>query len=52
MAGRQRAWIRLNTGAWLAAVDVPAGSANGRCRITMQLWLEPDAFTTDLSAGR
>ena len=52
MAGRQIAWIRLNTGAWLASVQIPAASANRRCRITLQLWLEPDAFTTDMAAGR
>jgi hypothetical protein len=31
---------------------LPAASANRHCRITMQLWLEPEAFTTDMSAGR
>jgi hypothetical protein len=37
---------------WLAAILLPAASANRHCRITLQLWLEPEAFTTDMSAGR
>jgi hypothetical protein len=52
MRVRQIAWIRMSNGGWLAVVLVPASSANRRCRVTLQLWLEPDAFTTDLSAGK
>jgi hypothetical protein len=32
-------------GGWVAAVEMPARSANGRSRLTMQLWLPPDALT-------
>ena len=33
----------------LAVVLMPAGSANGQSRVTMQLWLEPEMITTDLT---
>ena len=50
MRARQVAWIRhASDGGWLAAVLMPAGSANGQSRVTMQLWLEPDKITTDLT---
>jgi hypothetical protein len=32
-------------GGWVAAVEMPARSANGRSRLTVQLWLPPDALT-------
>jgi hypothetical protein len=28
---------------------MPADGANGRSSVTMQLWLEPDLITTDLT---
>ena len=37
-------------GGWLAVVLVPASSANGKSKVTMQLWLEPDLITTDMTA--
>lgn len=50
MSARQIAWIRRSDGGWLAAVEMPAGSANGRSRLTMQLWLPPEALTAGLGA--
>jgi hypothetical protein len=48
MRARQVAWIRrASDGGWLAVVLMPAGSANGQSRVTMQLWLEADMITTD-----
>ena len=53
MRARQVAWIRrASDGGWLAVVLMPAGNANGQSRVTMQLWLEPDMITTDLTTGR
>ncbi|MCV6969308.1 hypothetical protein [Mycobacterium bohemicum] len=50
MRARQVAWIRrASDGGWLAVVLMPAGSANGQSRVTMQLWLEPEMITTDLT---
>lgn len=50
MRARQVAWIRrASDGGWLAVVLMPAGSANGKSNVTMQLWLEPDMITTDLA---
>jgi hypothetical protein len=51
MPGRQIAWLRRSDVGWLAIVLVDAGSANGLSRVTMQLWLEPEAITTDLGTG-
>ena len=52
MRARQVAWIRrASDGGWLAVVLMPAGSANGQSRVTMQLWLGPDMITTDLTTG-
>jgi hypothetical protein len=52
MPARQVAWIRRSSdGGWLAVVLMPAGSANGQSRVTMQLWLESDMITTDLTVG-
>ena len=49
MRARQVAWIRrASDGGWLAVVLMPAGSANGQSRVTMQLWLEPKLITTEL----
>lgn len=42
MPGRQIAWVRRFDGGFFAVVEVVAGSANGRSRLTMQLWVEPD----------
>jgi hypothetical protein len=47
MPARQIAWIRRSDGGWLAAVEMPANSANGRSRLVMQLWLPPEALTAD-----
>jgi len=52
MPGQQVAWVRRATGGWLAVVLMEAGSANGQSRVTMQLWLDPEAITTDLGVGR
>jgi hypothetical protein len=41
-----------SNGGWLAVFRVPGSSANRRCRVTLQLWMEPDASTTDLPAGK
>lgn len=51
MDARQVAWVRRACGGWLAVVLVPAGSANGRSAVTMQLWVPPDVITTDLTVG-
>jgi hypothetical protein len=52
MRARQVAWIRrASDGGWLAVVLMPAGSANCQSRVTMQLWLEPEIITTDLTIG-
>lgn len=32
-------------------LECTATSPNGETAVTMQLWLEPDAITTDLGAG-
>jgi hypothetical protein len=49
---RPIAWIRrASDGGWLAIVLTPAGSANEKSSVTMQLWLEPDMITTDLTTG-
>ena len=48
MRARQVAWIRRAAdGGWLAVVLMPASSANGKSKVTMQLWLDPDMITTD-----
>jgi hypothetical protein len=49
MRAQQFAWLRCASGDWLAGVLMPAGSANGKSRVTMLLWLEPDMISTDLS---
>jgi hypothetical protein len=46
MAGRQVAWLRRADGGWLALVLLPAASTNETARMTLQLWVEPDAITT------
>jgi hypothetical protein len=51
MAARQFAWLRCTSGDWLAGILMPAGSANGQSRIMLQLWVEPDVITTDLTTG-
>lgn len=52
MPARQTAWVRRSDGGWLAVLQCTATSTNGRTKLTMSLWLEPDAITTDLEAGR
>ncbi len=49
MSARQIAWVRRSDGGWLAAVEMPASSANGRSRLAMQLWLPPEALTAEFS---
>lgn len=39
-------------GGWFAVVLIRAGSANNQSAVTMQLWLDPEAITTDLRIGR
>lgn len=48
MSARQIAWIRRSDRGWMAAVEMPAGSANGRSQLAMQLWLPPEALTANL----
>ena len=45
MLARQIAWLRRSDGGWVAAVAMPVRSANGRSRLTMQLWLPADAVS-------
>ena len=45
MPARQIAWLRKSDGGWVAAVAMPVRSANGRSRLTMQLWLPADAVS-------
>lgn len=52
MPARQTAWVRRSDGGWLAVLQCTATSPNGSTHLTMNLWLEPDAITTDLDAGR
>lgn len=52
MPARQIAWIRRSDGGWLAVLQCTAASTNGYTELTMSLWLEPEAFTTDPNAGR
>ncbi|PJE03527.1 MAG: hypothetical protein CK429_32485 [Mycobacterium sp.] len=52
MPARQTAWVRRSDGGWLALAQCTAASTNGHTELTMSLWLEPDALTTDLTAGR
>lgn len=52
MPARQTAWVRRSDGGWLAVLQCTANSTNGYTEVTMSLWLEPDAFTTDLDVDR
>ena len=45
MPARQIAWLRKSDGGWVAALAMPVRSANGRSRLTMQLWLPADAIS-------
>ena len=45
MPARQIAWLRKSDGGWVAAVQMPARSANGRSHLTMHLWLPADAIS-------
>ncbi|MFV8279775.1 hypothetical protein ACNQPY_26225 [Mycobacteroides abscessus] len=47
MPGRQRLWLRVRDGSWLAGVELVAESGNGSSRLNMQLWLPPTAFVLD-----
>jgi hypothetical protein len=47
MMARQIAWIRTSNGGWLAAVEMPATSGNGRSRLTMNLWLPAEVVRPD-----
>ncbi|MEU9806238.1 hypothetical protein [Mycobacterium sp. NPDC050853] len=42
--GRQAAWVRLDTGEWLALVFADVETADGRSKVTMQLWLKRHMF--------
>ncbi len=46
MRGRQIAWVRRFRGGFFAVGEVVAGTADGRSRLTMQLWVEPDMIST------
>lgn len=43
-AGRQLAWVRLNTGGWLALVTIEARTADGLNSLKMDLWLQRHQF--------
>lgn len=45
-AGRLRG-CAVSTAAGFAVVDVVAGSANGRSRVTMRFWLDPELISID-----
>ena len=47
MMARQIAWMRTSNGGWLAAVEMPATSGNGRSRLTMNRWLPADVVRPD-----
>jgi hypothetical protein len=47
LPGRQVAWLRRADGGWLAVVLLPAASTNQATRVTLQLWVEPTAITTE-----
>jgi hypothetical protein len=51
MMARQIAWVRTSNGGWLAAVEMPATSGNGRSRITMNLWLPAEVLRPANDAG-
>ncbi|EIT89308.1 hypothetical protein MA4S0116R_3081 [Mycobacteroides abscessus 4S-0116-R] len=42
--GRQLAWVRLNTGGWLALVTIEARTADGLNSLMMDLWLQRHQF--------
>lgn len=42
--GRQLAWVRLNTGGWLALVAIEAQTADGLNSLAMDLWLQRHQF--------
>ncbi|WP_199347652.1 hypothetical protein [Mycobacteroides chelonae] len=42
--GRQLAWVRLNTGGWLALVTIEAQTADGLNSLAMDLWLQRHQF--------
>ncbi|WP_078294481.1 hypothetical protein [Mycobacterium sp. D16R24] len=42
--GHQFAWVRTNTGSWLALVVVEVATADGANQLAMQLWLQPHQF--------
>ena len=47
MLARQLAWLRRTDGSWLAYVELPVASANGKSQLTMKLWLLPAALSTE-----
>lgn len=49
MPARQIGWVRRFDGGWFAACQVEAGSSNGRSRVTMQLWADPELITVDVT---
>ncbi|SIK10222.1 Uncharacterised protein [Mycobacteroides abscessus subsp. abscessus] len=42
--GRQLAWVRMNTGDWLALVIIEAHTADEVNSLTMTLWLQRHQF--------
>lgn len=42
--GRQIAWIKRFFGDYLGLVFIKVGSADGRSKLTMPLWIQGDAF--------
>lgn len=46
MPGRQIAWVKLDTGDWVAVVDVTAFSGNQLSQVVMRLWVIPQDLKT------
>lgn len=51
MPGRQTAWLKLDTGGWMAIVDVPAFSGNRLSRVAMQLWVLPQDLKVNVDGA-
>lgn len=47
MPARQRLWLRVRDGSWLAGVELTAHSGNGASQLGMQLWLPPTGFVLE-----
>lgn len=44
MPGRQRLWLRVRDGSWLAGIELTGRSSNRRSTMPLQLWLPPWCF--------